>query len=531
MASISATSLLFFLAMWCPLTFTGTVIEDLNNLQPPSDFNSVITNNCHSNPSLRYCSATTPFDLHEIFKSTIVASHLCNISNNPNCVESFPEINLRGQPKVAPLYLSFTFFWKFCPLSILSIDLANSSLKGSIPGEIFYCSQIQELDLSHNHLSGDIVLDKFSGLENLTFLNLSYNEFSEIKISDRHFFERFNSSSFVHSGLLPNHQRFRIKALLLLVGFPVSVILMVVFCGWLCFWRPDFLPDFLRRKHRFTPSILKAATNGLSKRNLVGNARNVSIYRGVLRDGNEVKIEIYWDMKSGVNRTRFVEKCKILVQLCHKNVVPVMGWCDHRKFSAIITEWINSENIETWLLNTIPPWKQRLKLILGVASGVCYLHEECPEIVYDLKSRNILLSEDGEPLITRFKFHDHRHGSSKKTYKFGVFILEMVANKRELEDFECRKSGFVDWVKMQYPDNIESVIDKRMKNSGNVVEQAIEVIRLGLMCTDLSTSRQPNWEQICNLLSNLYSMAAPGLLDHKTSRVKRGEGHTHAHRR
>lgn len=116
-----------------------------------------------------------------------------------------------------------------------------------------------------------------------------------------------------------------------------------------------------------------------------------------------------------------------------------------------------------------------------------------------------------------------------ETYKFGVFILEMVANKRVLEDFESRESGFVDWVKMQYPDNVESVIDKRMKNTGNVVEQAIEVIRLGLMCTDLSTSRQPNWEQICSSLSTLYSMAAPGSLDHKTLRVKRGEGHTHAH--
>ncbi|XP_073144368.1 probable L-type lectin-domain containing receptor kinase VII.2 [Henckelia pumila] len=531
MASISATSLVFFLAISCPLTFQGTVIEDLNNLHPPSDFNSIITNNCHSNPSLRYCSPSTPFDLHEIFKSTIVASHLCNISDNPNCVESFPEINLRGQPKLAPLYLSFTFFWKFCPLSILSIDLANSSLKGGIPGEIFYCSQIQQLDLSHNHLSGDVVLDKFSGLENLKSLNLSYNEFSEIKLSDRHFLERFNSSSFVHSGLLPNHKRFGIKALLLLVGFPVSVILMVVFCGWLCFWRPDFLPDFLRRKHMFTPSILEAATNGFSKRNLVENAGNVSIYRGVLRDGNQVKIEIYWDMKPGVNRRRFVQKCKILVRLRHTNVVPVMGWCDHRKFRAIITEWIDSDNIETWLLNTTPPWKQRLKVMLGVAAGVCYLHEEFPEIVYDLKSRNILLSEDGEPLITRFKVDHHRRSSSKKTYKFGVFILEMVANKRALEDSQSHDSGFVDWVKMQYPDNLESAIDKRMKKTGNVVEQAMEVIELGLMCTDLSTSRQPNWEQICNVLSNLYSMAAPGSLDHMTSRAKRGDGHTHAHHR
>ncbi|TQD86674.1 hypothetical protein C1H46_027800 [Malus baccata] len=158
MASISATSLLLLpISASIYTTLAASVIEDLKNLKPPHDFNSTIMKNCHHNPSLRYCSSS-PVDLHEIFKSTIVASHLCNESKNPNCVESFPKIDLRNRPKIAPLYLSFNFFWKSCPLSILTIDVSNNSLESNFPIDALQCTQLQALDLSHNDLYGDELL-------------------------------------------------------------------------------------------------------------------------------------------------------------------------------------------------------------------------------------------------------------------------------------------------------------------------------------------------------------------------------------
>lgn len=395
----------FFTAMSLfPVIFTASVIEDLDKLQPPPDFNSTITNNCINNPSLRYCNST-PFDLVGIFKFTIVATHLCNVSNNPNCVESFPKIDLHSNPKIAPLYLSFSFFWKFCPFTILSIDLSNNSLKGNFPTEIFYCSQLQALDLSHNNLSGDFPVKNFSLLTNLTRLNLSYNHFSECRISETRFFQRFNSSSFIHSGILPNHRELRIKVVVFFVGFPVLVMATVVFLGWFCFFRTSF--------HEFSPSILEEATDGFSKRNLVGKSGGASLYRGVLRDGSVVRIEVYTDEMSRRKRRRFVQHSQILVQLRHRNIATIIGWCNSRKLTAIVTDWIDSDkNIETWLVNCVPPWKRRVKVIVGIAAAICYLQGEWPDVRYNLKSRNIMLSEDGEPLITRYKLDDH-HSSTK----------------------------------------------------------------------------------------------------------------------
>ncbi|CAK9179577.1 unnamed protein product [Ilex paraguariensis] len=526
MAPISATFLLFFstASISFSLILSATIIEDLNNLQPPPDFNTTLTNNCLHNPSLRYCNAT-PFNLPEIFKSTIVASHLCNESKNPNCVESFPKIDLRSRPKIAPLYLSFNFFWKYCPLTILTIDLSNNSLKGSFPSDIFHCSQIQALDLSHNDLSEDVPIQNFSLLTNLTFLNLSYNHFSESKISDSQFFKRFNSSSLLHSGLLPDHRKFRIKAILLLLGFPILIILTVVCLCWLCFWRPDFLPRVLQSKHKFTPSMLKAATNGFSKKNLVNKNEGVGIYKGLLRDGTEVRIEMYWEQVSRNNRRKFIEECKVLVELCHKNLVQVLGWCDNRRLRSIIIEWVDETNIEMWLSRSAPPWKQRVKVLMGILEGMCYLHEEWPEVGYDLKTSSILLYEDQEPLISRFKVGD-QNSSSKKIYRFGVLMLEMITNRRPWEEFEGGEAGFVEWIRMYYLDNLENVIDERMKKTGHVFDQAAASIELGLKCMDLSNGRQPSLDQIFNNVSRIHNTcmasASPNL---KRLHGHRGEGH------
>ncbi|KAJ0018802.1 hypothetical protein Pint_11367 [Pistacia integerrima] len=530
MASISSTFLIFFLTTSTLLssTLSATLIEDLNALHPPPDFNSTLFNNCAHNPSHKYCNSS-PMDLNEIFKSTIVASHLCNESKNPNCVETFSKIDLRSCLKIAPLYLSFSFFWKYCPISIVSIDLANNSLKGSFPNEVLLCTQIQALDLSYNQLSGDFPVENFSALINLTLLNLSYNQFSEIKVSDMEFLKRFNSSSFIRSGLLPKHRNYTIKVVIFLAGFPVFVILMVGSTGWLCFVRPDFLPGMCRRNHKFTTWMLKAATNGFSRKKLVSKGESFAIYRGILRDGTEVKIEIYRDDISREIYQNFVEECKVLVQLQHKNLVRVLGWCSSRRMRSIVTQWTDGETIELWLSGSAaPPWKNRLKVLIGVVEGMCYMQEQWSEIGYDLRTSSVLLSHNSEPLISRFRIEDHRISSAKNIYMFGLFLLEMIVNRRPQEEFEQREAGFIEFIRMHYPENLQKVIDEKMKLTEDMFDQAKQGIGLGLMCTDQPSGKLPSLNQIHSMIIGAYrSCLALTSDDHKRSHGDGGRRHKH----
>lgn len=534
MVTISSTWYLFLpiILSLCPTTLCATVLEDLKNLHQPSDFNSTILSNCVKNPSLRYCNSSPTIDFDEIFKFTIVASHLCNESKNPNCVETFPKVDLRNRPHIASLYLSFDFFWKYCPLSIVSIDLSNNSIKGDFPIDVLHCTQIQSLDLSINAFSGDLPVQRLSSLTNLTFLNLSYNCFSESKLSDSQFFKRFNSSSFLHSGALLDHTRFTLKVVVLFVGFPILVILTVIYLVWLCFQRPDFLPSKLQRSGRFTPAILKAATNGFSNKNLMGMSDVVHIYKGVLRDGTEVKIEMYWDDIPRDSYHKFVEECKVLSELHHKNLVRVLGWCRSRKFRAIITEWTREENVEMWLSGSGPPWNQRLKVLMGVVECMCYLHEEWPEVDYELNTSSILLTDKLEPLISRFKVVDQNSSRKSKNntslvmsflfssfmaclligiffyivgiHRFGVFLLEMILNRKVLEEFDRGDAGFTRYVRTLNLSDLKQMINERMEVTETNFHQVKQTLSLGLMCIDQSNNEQPNLDLILNTIARAY---------------------------
>lgn len=465
-------------------------------------------------------------DFDEIFKFTIVATHLCNESKNPNCVESFPKVDLRNRPSIAPLYLSFDFFWKYCPLTIMSIDFSNNSIKGGFPTQVFYCTQIQSLDLSINAFSGDIPIQSFSSLTNLTSLNLSYNSFSESKLSDSQFFKRFNSSSFLHSGALLDPKKFTAKAVVLLVCFPILVIFMVISLVWLCFQRPDFLPSKLQRGRTFTPAILKAATDGFSDKNLVGMSDVVHIYKGILRDGTEVKIEMYWDDIPRDSYRRFVEECKILSKLHHKNLVRVLGWCKSRKFRALITEWTREENVEMWLSGSGPPWNHRVKVLMGIVECMRYMQKEWPEIDYELDTSSILLSNNTEPLISRFKVGDHNNNETSKNnrqyffsfsifllckfisiffyfveiHKFGVFVLELILDKK----FDGGDGELVRYMRTLNPADLVQMIDERIEVTEANFHQVKQALSLGLMCVDQSNSEKPSLSMILNTVARAY---------------------------
>ncbi|KAG1330887.1 putative kinase CHARK [Cocos nucifera] len=48
-------------------------------------------------------------------------------------------------------------------------------------------------------------------------------------------------------------------------------------------------------------------------------------------DGLEIDIKVQRGRISAESRRVFDEECRVLVQLRHKNLVKVLGWCDQRK--------------------------------------------------------------------------------------------------------------------------------------------------------------------------------------------------------
>ncbi|XP_073004013.1 putative G-type lectin S-receptor-like serine/threonine-protein kinase At1g61610 [Typha latifolia] len=497
MASISLTSLAFsfLLSLSIAQTLPSSLIQELNQ-PPPPDFPLTVSDLCKLHPSLRYCNAIKT-DLANIFKSFVVARHLCVESKNADCNANFARIDLRSRPKAAPLYLSFAFFWKYCPLSILSVDVSNNSLNGVFPYDILQCTQIEFLDLSFNELVGDLSLDAFNNLTNLSVLNLSYNGFSEVNLKKVAFFDRFNESSFINSGLRSQDHHHGLKimtTIILLAGVLVSVVLLVGFLVWA-------LP---KKDYKFSIASLKKATHKFSTDNLIWKEEKEEMYTGRLSDGVEVVIRMQKGRFSKESIKAFDEECHVLMQLSHKNLVKIIGFCNQRGLKAIVLENLGVCNVKQWLTGS-PPWKQRLKVAVGVAEGMRYAHEQSSHVGYDLSTEDIMLTEDIEPLISTWKIFDHKN-RSKKVYNFGLLLLELVANRSPGEGFERGESGFLQWMRMQCQGHaLRKVIDEKMALTATSYEQIKQMVEIGLACTDVSADHMtPTINDISRLLHKIY---------------------------
>lgn len=111
-------------------------------------------------------------------------------------------------------------------------------------------------------------------------------------------------------------------------------------------------------------------------------------------------------------------------------------------------------------------------------------------------------------------------------YKFGIFLLETISNRRPLEEFEQGEAGFIEYIRMHYPGNLQAVIDERMKLTENLFDQAKQGIGLGLMCTDQTTGKLPSLFQISSMITRVYkSCLALTSENHKRSHGDGGQGH------
>lgn len=82
--------------------------------------------------------------------------------------------------------------------------------------------------------------------------------------------------------------------------------------------------------------------------------------------------------------------------------------------------------------------------------------------------------------------------------------MEMITNLRPDMEQEDSERRYLEYIRVHYPDNLERVIDEKMKIDERTFDQVKQAITLGLMCTDKPPLKQPSLTQIYDLVSSLY---------------------------
>ncbi|XP_037404313.1 probable leucine-rich repeat receptor-like protein kinase At5g49770 isoform X2 [Triticum dicoccoides] len=221
----------------------------------------------------------------------------------------------------------------------------------------------------------------------------------------------------------------------------------------------------LRGARTFTFAELKKITNNFSEANDIGNGGFGKVYRGTLPTGQLVAVKRSQE-GSLQGSLEFRTEIELLSRVHHKNVVSLMGFCLDQGEQMLVYEYIPNGTLKESLTGKSGvrlDWKRRLRVILGTAKGIAYLHELAdPPIVHrDIKSSNVLLDErlnakvsdfglskllgeDGRGQVTTqvkgtMGYLDPEYYMTQQlteksdVYSFGVLLLEMITAKKPLE--------------------------------------------------------------------------------------------------
>ncbi|RAL48163.1 hypothetical protein DM860_005587 [Cuscuta australis] len=177
----------------------------------------------------------------------------------------------------------------------------------------------------------------------------------------------------------------------------------------------DPLPEelvCLHEKYAATCRLFKyhellSATLAFSPDNVIGKGGSSKVYRGCLPDGKEIAVKI---LKSSEDALReFVLEIEIITALHHKNIISLFGFCFESGHLIMVYDFLSRGSLEdnlhgTWRNLQVFAWKERYKVAIGVAEALEYLHnrDDRPVIHRDVKSSNILLSDDFQPQLSDF---------------------------------------------------------------------------------------------------------------------------------
>ncbi|KAG8632547.1 inactive protein kinase SELMODRAFT_444075 isoform X2 [Manihot esculenta] len=166
-------------------------------------------------------------------------------------------------------------------------------------------------------------------------------------------------------------------------------------------------PVFGKPPRQFSYKELEKATEGFSDMNFLAEGGFGYVYRGVLGDGQVVAVKL---LKSGNSQedADFCREVRVLSCAQHRNVVMLIGFCIDGKKRMLVYEYICNSSLDFHLHgNKKAPldWHSRMKVGIGTARGLRYLHEDCRVgcIVHrDMRPNNILITHDFEPLVADF---------------------------------------------------------------------------------------------------------------------------------
>ncbi|CAM8893263.1 unnamed protein product [Rhodiola kirilowii] len=290
----------------------------------------------------------------------------------------------------------------------------------------------------------------------------------------------------------------------------------------------------------FTYQELSEATDRFSSQNLLGEGGFGCVYKGHLPDGRVVAVK-QLKVGSGQGEREFRAEVDIISRIHHRHLVSLVGYCISDRQRLLVYEYIANDTLENHLFAESRPvldWAHRVRIAIGSARGLAYLHEDChPRIIHrDIKSANILLDENYESRVADFGLarlasdtYTHvstrvmgtfgymapEYASSGKlteksdVYSFGVVLLELITGRKPVD--LSQDESLVEWarpllVQALETENFEELADPRLENK-YVDAEMFRMIEAAGACVRHSAAKRPKMGQVVRAFDSMGELA------------------------
>ncbi|KAG4212743.1 hypothetical protein ERO13_A01G004900v2 [Gossypium hirsutum] len=290
-------------------------------------------------------------------------------------------------------------------------------------------------------------------------------------------------------------------------------------------------------KCSFTYEELAIATQGFSQKNLLGQGGFGFVHKGVLPNGREVAVK---SLKSsgGQGQREFQAEVEIISRIHHRHLVSLVGFSIAGDKKMLVYEFLPNKTLQFHLHEKGFPtmdWPTRLKIALGAAKGLSYLHEDChPRIIHrDIKSANILLDFCFEAMVADFGLakltqDSNTHVSTRvmgtfgylapeyvssgkltnksDVFSFGIVLLELITGRRPYNPTLNMDESLVDWARplcarAMEDGNFGQLVDPRLGNNF-VIHEMASMVSCASACVRHSARQRPKMRQIVRALED-----------------------------
>nr|XP_043615287.1 protein STRUBBELIG-RECEPTOR FAMILY 7-like [Erigeron canadensis] len=281
---------------------------------------------------------------------------------------------------------------------------------------------------------------------------------------------------------------------------------------------------------------LQIATNSFSADNLVGEGSTGRVFRAQFEDGKVVAVKkINLSALPGDLSEDFVDIVSDVSRLRHPNVTELVGYCSEHGQHLLVYEFLKNGSLYEFLhlsdeYSKPLTWNNRVKIALGAARALEYLHEVCsPSVIHkSIKSTNILLDSELNPhlsdcgLACLVQDADQELDNSapevsmsgqytikSDVYSFGVTMLELLTGRKPFDSSRTRsEQSLVRWATPQLHDidALVKMVDPALKGLYPVksLSRFADVIAL---CVQPEPEFRPPMSEVVEALVRLVQRA------------------------